>query len=140
MPTEIIGPYAYWIPSGGGGVTEKVLIRDYTGDDASNRVIDLGADYDLIIIRTRTSFTQFESHPTEVGSLRDIFWNAYNDATGAKVEHLSMAAASAQYQGKMTGGDANKIKLGTGSGGVHGVNELGVLYRIFAMKFSTVEA
>lgn len=120
------------------GSIGKVLIRDYTGDDTNDRVIDLGDDYDRIEIRPRSSWTTAHWHMAFAIAIRTAYDLTYR--TNIEMKHECMAAANNHWQGKMTGGDANKIKLGAIGNDSPGTNKIAHDYRILAMKFSEVQS
>ena len=126
--------------AGGGGVSEKVLIRDYVGDATNNREIDLGDDYQEVHIYIADSFAINADHLAEVYAIGTVYGVLYNSGSTSTVRHSTMASGNSRWQGKMTGGDANKIKLGSSGASAGGSNASGVNYRIIAKKFSSVEA
>ena len=117
-----------------------MLIRDYTGDGSNSRELDLGDDYDFIEIRTRGSYASGTNHGPLGWALRDIYGCANENGAGGYMSHRTNAQADLLMQGKMTGGDVNKIKLGSSGTNSGGYNESGVDYRILARKYSTVQA
>ncbi len=123
---------AYWIPEGGGGVLEDVLIREYTGDAVNNRIIDLGDDYQEIVIRRKTAG---ETGVSVIQAWAILTLYGVFSATSSLYVGTN---ANVYWQGKMTGGDANKIKLGTAAAANPGVNISGVVYQIVAKKYSLV--
>lgn len=137
MPQEERNP-AYWEAAGGGGVLGAVLIRDYAGDHANNRVIDLGDDYDRVEIHLRSAKDLNTSHLALALAILTTYEVSVEDAVTRAVEHRTMSFANPYWQGKMTGVDANKIKLAADTTKAGGTNKAGFDYTIIAYKYSTV--
>ena len=114
-------------------VMTKVLIDTYTGNGAANREIDLGDDYDEVHIYLDTSKQYDVLHLAHAYAIRTTY-GAENHQY-----HRSGASANLIFQGKMTGADANKIKLGTGATD-ESTNRNTWVYRIIARKYANVES
>ncbi len=126
---------AYWIPGGGGGgggVLEKSLIRDYTGNNVASRIIDLGDDYQEVIIRMKTG-GEFGIAVIQAWAILTVY-----GLFSASSSLFVGGNADFYWQGKMTGVDANKIKLGSAPAAEPSTNKSGILYQIVAKKFSLV--
>lgn len=127
------GSSAYWIPAGGvGGILLDVKVVDYVGSGANSREIDLGADFQEILIIRRENANQVN---------RIIHLWAFLELYGYFTTELAEwgSAADPSFQGKMTGVDASKIKLG--SNGIlspNGSNQNGALYRIIAKRYDSL--
>lgn len=117
-----------------GGV-EASIDHTWEGDDSNNRVIDLGNDYDLIEITREESAGASSNHLVMARAFRTEFGVSYANGAGQTVRHASMAAAGSYFQGKMTGVDANKIKLGTTGSSSYGTNITGQTYRLRGIKY-----
>ena len=113
-----------------------VLIRDYTGDNTNNRVIDLGDDYDLVVVFGASNAASTTQHGAVAVALGDTFNSMYRDA--ADFFHTVGVSVTTNWQGKMPGADAEKIKLGGVGGAQTGFNNGSKLYRILALKFAGV--
>lgn len=137
---EVLGPNAYWIPVSVGGVVEKVLIRDYVGDGTGSRIIDLGDEYDEVEILLNESRAENNDSLVRAYALGTFFGTLVVQGSGSYVFRRSMANAVSYFQGKMTGADSTKIKLGNSGPEIRGTNVNGLNYRIIAQKFSRVEA
>ncbi len=124
--------------SAGGGVLSKVLIDTYLGNDWNDREIDLGDDYDEVHIYLEEDKNYNAHHAVEAYAVRGTYGHSWNHATITAV-HASMADANPYFQGKMTGADVNKIKLGSEGDWATGTNVGGNTYRIIAKKYSTVQ-
>lgn len=108
----------------------------WEGDGTDDREIDLGDDYDLILIFLEESKAVNVDHLALAYAFRTAYGVMPNTSAAPNpVRHYSMAAADAFFQGKMTGGDADKIKLGSSGGVTSGVNVDGETYRLVGMKF-----
>lgn len=123
---------------GGGGIVSKVIDHTWTGNNANNRVIDLGDDYDFILIIMETN-----KGPTSRGpGLFWALWTAHggiSDYTGSYAQTFAGTGADTMWQGKLTGGNANKIQLGSTGSLAWGTNCNGYVYRLIGFKFSAVE-
>ncbi|MHC4713644.1 MAG: hypothetical protein ACYTAN_10310 [Planctomycetota bacterium] len=121
---------------GNGGVAGSV---DHTweGDGSNDRPIDLGDDYDLIFIFLEEPAVAAANHPAMAYAFREAYGHFYEDSL-SKAIHLAMSSADPYWQGKMTGGDATKVKLGSGGGSTIGVNAVGKTYRLVGIKFDSM--
>lgn len=126
-----------FVPGGDGGALAAVLVRDYTGDNNNNREIDLGDDYDEILIVPTTAF--------QVNTNHAIFAWAFGDAHGvlnnlntSVARHSSGSYADDKFQGKVAG--TTKIKLASVGSNAYGCNASGVGYRIIAKKYAMVRS
>lgn len=122
-------------------VVTKVLIDTYEGNGSNNREINLGDDYDEIHIYLEENRAADVYHLSEAVAIGTYYsnrgnWvgNAWGDLT------YSMGASDQYFQGKMTGGDVNKIKLGSVGTQLFGTNYNGFTYRIIAKKYASVES
>ena len=115
-----------------------VLIRDYTGDDSHNRVIDLGDDYDVVCIITGEGHSYNSTHPAVAFACRDYYYTFVSNNILAGVRHYANAPSNSNFQGKMSGADATKIKLGSTGTKQDGTNDGTKVYRIYAFKFAGV--
>lgn len=125
---------------GGGGVVEKVLIDTYEGNGDNDRKLDLGDDYDEVRIyveESKNSSTRHLGEAYAVGATYGVHVTFSADHRGA---HLSMGAADTWFQGKLFGGDLNKVLLGDTGGDDGGTNELNWTYRVIAKKYSSIES
>ena len=122
----------------GGGVLEKAMLRDYVGDNTNSREIDLGDDYQWVIVRELGNVGSGTVHNVLGWALTDSYNTLYNAGSG-DIRSTLGSGANSIFQGKLTGGDANKIKLGTSGASADGLNVSGRNYRILALKFSEVE-
>jgi hypothetical protein len=121
---------------GGGGAIEATVIHDYTGDNTHNREIDLGDDYDLIFVVTRDSRAASVDHAAWGYAIQTVYGYMREDGPNARMQHWAMGAGNSYFQGKMTGADANKVKLGSNGPLAAGLNVAGNLYRIVGLKFA----
>ena len=113
----------------------KVLIDTYEGNDANNRVIELGDSYDEVHIYLEEARTALEEHLVEAYIVSDTFGVFYTIVATADNSHMSMSDANLALQGW---NDATSIKLGTAGSGVYGTNVNGWTYRIIAKKYGEV--
>jgi hypothetical protein len=112
----------------------KVIDHTWEGDGNNDREIDLGDDYDLIFIWLEEDSAYNEDHNALAYAFKTVYANFYEHAS-YRTSHNCQADANYHWQGKMTGGDANKIKCGTGGSSNRGVNYSGYTYRLLGMKF-----
>lgn len=119
-------------------IVEGAIDHTWEGDDANNREIDLGDDYDFIFIFIEESKTNVVDHPFLGHAFKTCYGLSWNDGAANNVKHVSMAAANAYFQGKMFGGDSTKIKLGTTGNDADGLNKLNETYRLIGFKFQTM--
>ena len=116
-----------------------VLIRKYTGDDTNDREIDLGDDYDYIEIFADESKTRTVDHLVRAWALLDDNYGIIaEDGAASDARSYVHSNGDSRFQGKMTGGDVNKIKLGSAGSTLNGTNASGHLYVIFGRKFSAI--
>ena len=136
MPTTQPFTAAYWekLPA-----IPAVLVRDYTGDDVLSREIDLGDDYDVVMITVNEDRGYVQDGLALAQAVRDQYWVLANINSADAVRFFSLASADSMFQGKMTGADRTKIMLGS-SNGSDTTNKLGFDYRIRAYKFSGVRS
>lgn len=113
------------------GVVKSTVV-DWTGDDANDREIDLGDDYDLVLVFAQSAFGSAERLGTAY-AVRAFYGIYYNDTTNY-IKHLLGAIADTYWQGKMTGADANKIKLGSSGASQEGCNRNTGSYRAVGLK------
>lgn len=132
------GSGAYWIPSAASPAISKVLVRDYTGDNTNSREIDLGDDYDYVqIVMGREGITDATPHLHHAWALGTDAWGISYQLS--QQESVVGTSANSWWAGKMSGADANKIKLGANGTLNIGCNYLNRQYRILAMKFADVQ-
>ena len=117
----------------------KVLIDTYEGDDTNDREIDLGDDYDEIHIYLEEVRDYNEHHLAHVYIISNTYGSEAHDGTTNQVVHRAMSDANIHIQGKMTGADVNKIKLGSVGNSIFGTNYNGWTYRIIAKKYANVQ-
>lgn len=120
------------------GAPHKTLVDTYTGDSTNSRELDLGDDYDEVHICLLRSIGATTGHLAEAYSIGAAFGVFYVSG-GNEVDHEAGSLGGDRYQGKMTGADANKIKLGASGGSAYGTNKSGWTYRIVARKAASVE-
>ena len=116
----------------------KVFCDTYEGNDANNRELDLGDDYDLVLIFLEESMDGGATHLALAHAVKTTYGFFYHNGAATETRHNAMAAGNGGWQGKMTGGDADKIKLGSVGAAAEGTNKSGWTYRILALKFGTV--
>lgn len=104
---------------------------DWAGDDAHDREIDLGADYDVVLVFENRNVSG-GWHLSMAYALGDLYGLFYNP--GVDTNHMSGTDGAARWQGKMTGADANKILLGSDGTSNQGTNKSGVNYRALGLK------
>jgi len=121
------------------GILSKVFCDTYEGDDSNDRVLDLGDDYDFVVVSLEESKTIGVSHLGMAYAVRTTYGLFYEDSVSGATRHRSMALTDLLWQGKMAGADANKIKLGSDGSSDQGTNNSGWTYRILAFKFGAVE-
>jgi len=132
--SEALIPQEYWRAE----AVEKVLIRGYTGDDTNDRVIDLGDNYDLILIFGIGSYTYVQDHAIlayALGTCYGSMIDAMGSGMGHHSSHQEGAAGNAWFRGKV----ANTIVLGSAGTLPYAFNAAGRSYRIFALKLRKVE-
>ena len=110
------------------------LIYDYVGDNAANRVIDLGDDYYEIHIYTLDVFAHTTDHFCEAYAFGTDCYGIFSNKSTPAAYHN--ANTGNYFQGKMSGGDINKIKLGILGSDDAGTNRGSVNYRIIAKKWA----
>jgi hypothetical protein len=111
----------------------KVL--DYVGDDANDREIDLGDDYDVVLV-IEDSNVATANHLALAYAIRDAYGVFFYFSSTPAATHRCGSGGSQYWQGKMSGVDANKIKLGIGGASPYGTNASGVNYRVLGLKLS----
>jgi len=118
-------------------VNSQLVVKDHTweGDNTNDRVIDLGDDYNLILIFLDESKAENVNHLALAYAFKTVYGSFFEDSTGVRTQHESTAAANAGWQGKMTGADVNKIKLGSNGSANYGTNYLNYTYRLLGLKF-----
>lgn len=114
---------------------DLVAIRLYTGDDANNRVIDLGFIADAVVVVLGTSKSNTDNHMVSAYALRTYYGASYDRAGADDVTHYTMASANPYFQGLMSGADASKVKLGSSGATLYGPNVATWLYAILAFRF-----
>lgn len=117
---------------------EKAIDHTWEGDNTNNREIDLGDDYDFILIHVEEDHASNSDHPGLAIAFRSLYGLFYNLASGTYVRHLSMATTNVNWQGKMFGGDITKIKLGSTGNAAIGLNLTGQTYRLIGFKFQAM--
>jgi len=127
------------ITDGEGAKLCKVLIDTYEGNGTNNRELDLGDDYDEVRIYLEENKDYIADHLAEAYAIGTTYGISLH-RSGSDVEHRSMGICNEMWQGKMTGGDVNKIKLGSNAGYDFGTNENGWTYRIVAKKYCDVQS
>lgn len=116
------------------GVAKSTVV-DWTGDDTNDREIDLGDDYDVVLVFPRAGHGAL-AHLCTAYALRDIY-GAYIFATVVNaVTHTSGSHGETYWQGKMSGADVNKIQLSKVGNSPYGTNASGVTYRALAVKLA----
>jgi len=122
----------------GAGVLAQMIDHTWEGDNTNDRVIDLGADYDFILVFLEETKAENVNHLCLAYAFKDVYGAFYEDATGVRTQHESMVASAASWQGKMTGANTNKIKLGSNGGANWGTNYLNYTYRLIGFKFTSM--
>jgi len=125
-----------YVDDSSGGL-EKAIDHTWEGDDNNDREIDLGDDYDFILIFLEESKDQIDNHLFLAYALRTCYGLAWNTATSI-VRNRTMAPVDILFQGKMTGADANKILLGSTGNSDAGTNSSGWTYRLIGFKFGSM--
>lgn len=117
-----------------------LLSVDHTweGDDVNNREIDLGDDYDWIFIYYEESAAFGVDHLALAYAFRTVYGTFRQIAGVTAMLSDAQVSADSYFQGKMTGGDANKIKLGTVGSSSAGTNVSGKTYRLIGLKFDSM--
>lgn len=127
------GPFPFANPAVLAGAIAEIADVPYTGNDANDRVVDIGIAADLVLIFAADSQAEGIDHLAIAwawGSLFGVFGN--KTGTPNAVYHRANAAAASGFQG-ITG---TTIKLGsTGSQNI-GTNRTGRLYRVLAFRFN----
>lgn len=131
---------AYWILA---GLVEAISLQVYTGDNTNNRLIDLGDEYDLVIVVLSSPggagvdhFQFAYSMPTDfAGVLLGALWNK---GTGDQAQCAAGISANNYFQGIQSGADRTKIKLGALGTTNWGSNFLAWDYIVIAFKFGPV--
>lgn len=121
-----------------GGVLGKSLIKDYTGDGSANRKIDLGDDYDVVMVAPVTDIENNSSHAAFALAIRDQYSLMYEYGAGITMRSKIGSYADAWWKGKVAA--SNEIDLGTVGANAESTNRAGRTFRIFAMKFSAVQS
>lgn len=116
------------------GVTDSVETT-WEGDDEDNRIINLGDDFDQILIVVEEPFGGNNSHPALAYALGTAF-GVIIQIGGSFMNHISQTSAGAYFQGKLTGVDANKIKLGSSGSTPFGFNDGGNTYHLIGLKLA----
>jgi len=112
----------------------EVLDHTYEGDNTNDREIDLGDNYDFIQVWLEEPDSYASDHGALAYAFRTCYGVFYEHAT-SRCSHDAQGSNKYFWQGKMTGADEDKIKLGTIGSSNRGFNESGRTYRILAMKF-----
>lgn len=120
-------------------ILKKVFMDTYAGNDADDREIDLGDDYDEIHIRLMGDNSLAENHAVEAYAFRDTFGVYFYTTTGDHVRHYTGTDTVNTFQGKMAGADANKVLLGAVGTNAAGFNLSGENYHVIATIYSSVE-
>jgi hypothetical protein len=123
------GAYSGILSSG----VAKSIVVDWAGDETDNRVIDLGDDYDLVLVFEDTDVGS-ASHLAMAHALQTVYGVFIHDNSTTATLHRTGSGGAAYWQGKMSGVDANKIKLGSDGSDVHGTNAFGISYRAIGLK------
>lgn len=117
------------------GVSKHTTV-DYTGDGTNNREIDLGDDYDLVLIFL-VGTDPSGNHMALAYALRTGVWGGFRFLWGSQwIRHDSGANIDNFWQGKMSGADANKIMLSAVGDDQYGTNRTGRDYRVLGLKLS----
>lgn len=134
---QSIKAYADALPH---GVVTKVIDHTWEGDDGDDKEVDLGDDYDFILIFLEESRDANTDHFVMAYAFKNVY-GAFSEEGPAlnHTSHKSMASTNNYFQGKMTGGDADKIKLGAVGADQRGANYTGWTYRLIGFKFSSME-
>lgn len=117
------------------GSLEGMIDHTWEGDDADNREIDLGDDYDFILIFTEESKASTVDHLAQATAFKTYYEVRWVLGAAAHMDSETMAAANVGFQGKMVGGDSTKIKLGSTGNNTLGTNKSGITYRLIGFKF-----
>jgi hypothetical protein len=119
-------------------VVVKAIDHTWEGDGANDRVIDLGDDYDFILVWQEEDGAYNTDHCAMPYAFKNCYGNFYEHSTD-RTSHNSMTSANSHWQGKMTGADASKIKTGTLGSSIRGTNYSGYTYRLLGLKFSNMQ-
>jgi hypothetical protein len=112
----------------------KVIDHTWEGDDTNDREIDLGDDYDYIAIWQEEPGAYNADHAALAYAFRSCYGDFYEHAT-SRCSHDAQGGVAYFFQGKMTGADADKIKLGSIGDSTRGFNQSGYTYRLLGRKF-----
>lgn len=117
------------------GVVTKMIDHSWPGDSTDNREIDLLDEYDLIFIFREAGSTGSD-HMAMAYAFRDEYGAFLESTSHAGAQHGSRSNVLFAWQGKMTGGDATKIKLGSAGTNLRGANVVSETYRLIGFKFA----
>ena len=116
------------------------LNKVYSGTGANNREIDLGDDYDLVLIFSDSSLAGNADHCAMAWAYKTSYGCFSNTGASNDVRSRVAASANTYFQGKMfTSGDEDKIKLGSGGTQQEGTNLSGRDFRIMGLQFGTLD-
>ena len=124
--------------SAAGGVVSKVIDHTWEGNGVADRVFDLGDDYLFILIFLEEDIAENDVNMAMAYSLGECY-GLFFERSSAYVSHPAGSPSDFYWQGKLFGGDANKIKGGTNGNHGRGINKTGWTYRLIGFKFSSVE-
>ena len=126
-----------WTPhaGSGGGACAAVLLREYTGDDTNNRLIELDDWYEVVEIRQVSGNCEnSDTHLVMAGCIQHRYWARWWNQGDLKSYHAGEADADTVFQGRNGPWDT-RIQLGSGGALTYGTNQTGVVYLITAYKF-----
>ena len=130
---------AVWMEfTAGSRIVEEAIDHTWPGDGTDDRVIDLGADYDMIRIWNEESRYYDVDHAVEATAFKTFYGILYQDGVAEKTKHKQLAVANGTWQGKVAGGGGTTIKLGSNGTTATGLNVSGETYRLFALRFSAM--
>lgn len=132
-PRGKFGAYSGILASEAAVCASKIL--DYTGDDANDRDIDLGDDYDIVLIFEDSNLVS-ANHLAMAYAVRDVKGCFIQVGSSTSVSHSTGSSSDTYWKGKLTGADANKIRLGGNGASPYGTNASGVDYRVLGLKLS----
>lgn len=120
-----------------GAKLAKIFIDTYTGDNANSRELDLGDDYDEIHIVVGGD-VGYTPKLISAWAIQDNYGSGTHFNYGNN-QYQSGTNADTIFQGKMSGADVNKIKLGSTGNGNMGTNYLNRVYVIIAKKYADIQ-
>lgn len=112
-----------------------VIIRLYSGDAQNDRVIDLAIDYPLLLIFQLGNLVESGDHLIMAYALRTDHGALFRSTS---VKHAGGTGVDNRWQGKMSGDDATKIKLGSTGSLSAGTNYTGCQYAIVGFNWADI--